>query len=181
MKYNTILDIRKEDTGTEPCTLAECKAHLNIDFSDDDAMLTKMIKSCRLALEAYTGVSIVSKEITALLQNGKGGIELPYGPIAEDSVTAVDSYGNEASVVLKGFNYQKLDYPRGEVTVTYETGFDSVPEDLKLAILHEIAYRYENRGEENPYTKYEMQAKSSGLSESARELASSYKRTVCLL
>ena len=55
-----------EATGSEPCTLAECKSQLKIDFSTDDTLLTALITAARLEIEKYTGVSIVGREVNAV-------------------------------------------------------------------------------------------------------------------
>lgn len=51
--------------------------------------------------------------------------------------------------------------------ITYTAGYGTVPEPLKLAILNEIAYRYENRGEATNIT---------GICETARILAEPFER-----
>lgn len=55
--------------------------------------------------------------------------------------------------------------------ITYATGYNPVPDALKLAILNEIAYRYENRGEQQ-----ELKLGIGGICEAARILALPYQR-----
>ena len=44
--------------AVEPVTLAEAKAHLRIDFSDDDALITTLIAAARQQAETITGRQI---------------------------------------------------------------------------------------------------------------------------
>lgn len=52
--------------------------------------------------------------------------------------------------------------------LVYTAGYSTVPEELKLAILNEIAFRYEHRGNEI----------ITGISEAARVIAHPHKRTL---
>jgi hypothetical protein len=53
--------------------------------------------------------------------------------------------------------------------IVYTSGYANVPDALKLAILNEITYRYENRGSE---------AQLEGICFAARTMAEPYKRTL---
>jgi hypothetical protein len=182
LAINAIVDIKKEESGAEPVTKAEAKAHMNVTYTDDDTMIESMIKASRIAIENFTGVSIKAKTITAVLDNYRGEMELPYGPVNGDvEVLEDDEDGDEIEDAVVGVLYKRLTGSNGRVYVTYDTGYATVPEDLRLAILNEVAYRYANRGEANEAIKYETQAMSSGLSESARDLALPYKRIVSIL
>ncbi len=48
---------------------------------------------------------------------------------------------------LIGNEFPKLSSPRyANLKATYEAGYTTIPKDLKLAILDQISYDYENRG-----------------------------------
>lgn len=64
-------------------------------------------------------------------------------------------WGPDASAASVGNRYR----------ITYTTGYNPVPSDLALAVLHQIAFMYENRGNQN-------------ISETAQAFAFPYKRTL---
>jgi uncharacterized phiE125 gp8 family phage protein len=160
--YNAVLDhLFTEIDTVEPVTLTDVKQHLNMvfdtagseEFTDDDSYLTKLITRVRALIEKATGLSLVGKTVQAMLRNEKGDIELPFGPVRDDSTyLVVDNEEvtlDESDYKLVGLQFKKLKYPRyDEIYVTYQVGYtaDNIPHDLKQAILEEIAFRYENRG-----------------------------------
>lgn len=56
-------------------------------------------------------------------------------------------------------------YPGNRYKIVYTTGYSTVPDDLKLSILHQIAFMYENRGNQD-------------ISSTAQAFAFPYKRTL---
>ena len=109
--------------------------------------------------------------------------ELPFGPVtAFTSLTTLD-FENNSQVLdptnndyyVRGAQFQTLEIVNqinGNSAAIYNTGYTTVPGNLVLAILHEIAFRFENRGDST--NRYAQQ--NVGLSESANYLASPYKR-----
>jgi len=182
VSYNAVIDFKVvTDLSAEPVTLVEVKQHLNMqfdtegsyEFTDDDTKLTSLMKSCRKRLEKYTGVSFGPKTVRAILNNGKGNIELPYGPTV--AITAIiDEDGDTIEAddyTLQGIEFKTLKSPCScYVDVTYTAGFTTLPEDLKMALLEEIAFRYENRG-----------TTENKLCDSALLLAEPHSRNVWLL
>jgi hypothetical protein len=45
----------------EPVTLAEAKLHLRVDLTEDDTLITNLIKAARLKLEDYAGIKFISQ------------------------------------------------------------------------------------------------------------------------
>ena len=172
-KYNAIIDMDKTDsTNIEPVTLIEAKRHIQIDFNDLDLLITDFIKASRVALEKYTGLSLVSSEAVVILRNEKGGVELPYGPYEEDSIEMFDRDNKPVTdFKITGIKFPVIEEPITDyLRVTYECGYtaQTIPYDLKRAICQQVAYMNENRGD-------------GKLSESAMELAKPYKSKVWLL
>lgn len=192
---NRIIDIKKTDTGSEPITLAQVKAQLIISFTDDDTLLTSLITQARKAIENYCAVSIVTKNIilTAdLFQEW----ELPWGPVtgitgvaqrsgtqgsgpatyatAADWTQSGDEFISFAPGSPAGWDWgaplPKNFSAENRYRITYNTG-PYTPEDLLLAILNEVAYRYENRGNETA-----TKGLITGICEAAQALAFPYKR-----
>lgn len=147
------------ESSTEPVTLTQTKAHLYIDTAntDFDAYLSttdNLIKRVRQFIEEITGRALVDKTVTVYIDY-ESPFPLPFvlngNTISLTSAsikTAVNTY--EAKTINSDFeidggkfismigNYRwKLVYA---ITA-------SVPEGLKMAILNEIASRFEHRGD----------------------------------
>jgi hypothetical protein len=115
------LDIRYSSTvATEPITLAEAKAWLQIDFADWDTLLTnELIPAARIESEKASGMLYVERNV--VITNNKSGQRIyPIGPWVADVTT------DETEVA----NY------------TYTAGFNNanpLPQDLHVAMLKRIA------------------------------------------
>lgn len=195
MPQNRIIDIKRvESSPTEPVTPTEAKKHLLVDFSDDDTYITALITQARMMIEEYCAISIVSKTIT-LIADLYMEREIPYGPVIaiisvqtragtqgsgpatyESATTDWQTDGEEFMTFNPnafGCSYSptvpftgRLDpAPDYRWKIVYTAGYTTVPDGLKLAVLNQIAFLYENRGNEN-----------KGICESAQAYAFPYKR-----
>jgi uncharacterized phiE125 gp8 family phage protein len=91
--------------ATEPVTLAEAKLHLRVDTSDEDALITRLIKSAREECEHYLQRSIPQQTLGLYLDAfPSGDLRLTWGPA--QSITSVQ-YINEAGnlITLPGSVY----------------------------------------------------------------------------
>jgi hypothetical protein len=105
---------------TEPITLAEAKAWLQIDYSDWDAViLNDLIPRARIESEKASGMLYVEREVT-ISNNKKDERIYPVGPWIEDVTT--DDTEVENYSYLAGFNED-----------------NPLPQDLKVAMLKRIA------------------------------------------
>lgn len=185
MGYNAVLDKSfSAESATEPVSLTEAKQHLNMvfdtagsyEFNDDDTYLTDTIKQARVMTENYTGRSLIERTVTAILRNDCGDIELPYGPVG--TVSAIVDADDEAITDYKvqGLEFKWLQSPLScYAKLTYTAGYTAatIPVDLKRAILEQIAFRYQNRGDQ----QQEFANADITLCKSAMEIAAPYKRT----
>ena len=204
MIKNLFTDIDRTESyaGQEPVTLADAKKHLRVDFTDDDALITAMITSSRQAIEDFCHISIVPKTITAWLKATEvpfsnyaqpfqvreqfNEFELPYGPVTSvDSVTSIDSDGItiitcelDSDYYITGTSYKSIRISNNFTnnTLIYQAGYDptKVPAALWLAILNELSYRYEERGD--PSTVRATAYTEEGVAQKARILAKPYQR-----
>ena len=170
------------DVTTEPVTLDEVKAALNLlfqtdgsyEFNDDDDYLTALIKRCRSYIENYTGLSLAPKTLRAIVRNELGGVEIPYGPIR--SITSiVDYYAVAQEYTTRGNLFKTIQSPCScYLVVECEAGYDEdkCPYDLKQAIIEETVWRYKNRGDQSQ----EYANGTISLCESSINLATPYKR-----
>jgi hypothetical protein len=179
MNLYRIIEINRTefDNITEPVSLVAAKAWLKVTFSDDDALLTEIIKRARIAVGNFILQSIVPTRIITLVELCLGNREtfmeflLPYGPVLNAKTYGVDyvgvNYKNgpkqsdfEAKTADVDFYYDGITQPvlklivPGVYKFMYDAGYDNnVPYDLIEAILSEVAFRYEHRGDEMNYTE----------------------------
>lgn len=128
---------------------------------------------------SYNRVSRWDYAFYGLTMAGKW-FELPYGPVK--SIVSVTMTDRATIMVLtpnvdyfsRGVLFKELMLNSWSETalIIYYTGYDTVPQDLKLAILNEIAFRYELRGD--IASRYAQQ--NVGICEAAQYLADKYRR-----
>ena len=148
LSYNQVLDVSRAAVDAEPVTLTEVKefAAIELDYAGVDAILTSLIITAREMCEKFTGKNFVRREVIATLNNGNGGVFLPYGPIDKDSLAVTDYDTPEFS----GVDSVQMLYPIGErFTVTYLGGYNPLPNTIKTAILETVRYLYDNRSADN--------------------------------
>lgn len=170
---NSVIDVQKTPIGeiVEPITAEEARNYLKISTDFDDAELTSLIKQGREWVEKRCGISIIHYNCIAIIQvlNSQ---ELPYGPIIEP-ITIANATGDAISIT--SYNLVGMDYPHfmgyGRFTITYRSGFEEVPEEIKGAIKSYVAFYYENRGD-NIYNSNDKRAID------AREKSDPFKRTI---
>ncbi len=141
--------------SAELITTAEVKTHLAITHTDDDTYIGTLISQVRAAVEGYCGISIGSQTRKWVYDFDTFEWSIPYGPII--SVTSLvrrTGAGTTETLVanddyeLQGEQIKTLVVSGGgRCTLTYVTGYTTLPADLKLGMLQEIAYRYEHRGD----------------------------------
>jgi hypothetical protein len=168
---NSIIDISPDNGSViQVITLTEAKRACLVDHTIDDAKITDLIAKCTAAVEDACNISILEKEIT-LTADWHREQQLPLGPVqsidlvkfrtgttngvAQYDTLAISDYTTDGEL-FKVFCSSRC----GRHKIIYTAGYESVPGNLKLAILNEIAFRYENAGDGK-----------EGLSEGARELS----------
>ena len=151
----------------EPLTLAEIKAHLRIDGTAEDGLLTSLITTVREYLERATGLALISQGWRLYLDTwpGSGVLEISRGPVISiEAVRTFDELGDESAVPLTGHVLDGVRRPArlwlresvgvrqaiNGVEVDFTAGFGEsgadVPDTLKRAMLLHAAHCYEFRG-----------------------------------
>ena len=169
-----------EATGSEPVSLLEAKSQLKIDFSTDDTLLTALITAARLQIEKITGVSLVARQVDLIAKlDGCHLFELPYGPLDTTSLIVTklkvtpggtDELLTTTDYIVRGDYFAQLHVANGDgmFAITYDAGYTVVPQALKEAILHQVSYLYEHRGDED----------INGMSATAKALIMPFRRVV---
>lgn len=157
MSYNAITDYYLDpvESTAEPVTLQFIKDYAKIDYSTDDNLLSAMIPAARLRLEEYMNMSFFNRKVKAKLNNGSGGILLPFGPIVDPSTIEIFDNAAQAfdatEIKVSGIQFFNLISPAVcGLTVEYMGGFeaDKLPANYKIAVAAQVLYMTENRGEE---------------------------------
>ena len=156
------------DIVTEPVSVAEAKLYCKVQDMADDALFPVLITSARRMLEKYTMTSFAQKTLHATwVETPKDNvIELPYGPIISiDKVYRIDHEGTEEELTLNSDYYVMGDQDAiikitsywssgmvyvNSIRVEYKAGYgnaatETLPGDLKLAIMKQVATDYELR------------------------------------
>jgi uncharacterized phiE125 gp8 family phage protein len=151
----------------EPLTLAEVKAWLKVDGSDEDALLTALITAARASAEKYMQAALLEQRIIEIFSDfERNGIRLSLWPLVSvEAVKYKDTGGNALTLdasfygvdtsARPGLVYRKenalwpmLEIAPDAVTVEYTAGYetaDDVPQPIKTAMLLMIADWYDNR------------------------------------
>jgi hypothetical protein len=134
-------------TGSEIVTAADAKSYIRIDTSDDDTLLSEMIKQARIWCENYIGKDIVAKTRVYYLEYVDDRFELPFNPVS--SITSITTEGSAASYETHGVDSNIVSLNKlaaKDVKVTYTTSgiSDSL---LKQAVLQLVSTYYDNRAD----------------------------------
>lgn len=162
MPINKILEIQLEDDASlvEPVDLTMAKSWLRIDSNDDDTLLTSLITQCRKRIEKLTTTSLVVKRVIIFAYIYEP-LVLPYGPVDIGSALGVLSVINiinesSAETLTSGTDYTFVGVENAELHIgvsgKFQIQFFTKPpidiEQFQHAILTEMAFRYENRGDD---------------------------------
>ena len=154
----------------EPVTLAEAKAHLKLDTSDEDALVATLITAARARAEWHSGRAFVTQgwmlRLDSWPQDGIAEIPLPplvsvgeVAVIADDDVRTVldpavcyvDKASEPGRVVFADgppVRLRKRDCLEIAFTAGYGDAATAVPGSIREAILEIVGDLYSHRGDE---------------------------------
>lgn len=151
----------------EPVTLAEAKAHLKLDTSDDDALLGTLITAARARAEWHTGRAFLAQSWILWLDCWRDAVEVPLPPLrAVSSVTLyrrddtasvldaaqyfVDTASAPGRVGLSCVTPSDL-RRRNALAIAFDAGYGTaeaeIPAPVREAILKIVAELYAARGD----------------------------------
>ena len=160
--------------AAEPITLAEAKAHLRVDTSTDDTLITGYITTAREWVEDYIDRALITQRLVMTLDTFPEEIELPRPPmVAVGTATAVSvtfvtgEAGGTAVLATTDYRVDRDSTPgiirntyagswpshlidKNSVTVSWWAGYGSaadVPQRAKTAMLMCVHELYEKRGD----------------------------------
>lgn len=152
-----------------PVSLEEVKAHLRVDSADEDALIAKYLGAAVKALDGKAGGLFHCLAVQTWEQSFDlafpSRIVLPLGPVSSvTSIVYVDSDGASQTLAADAYEFYPADggddafvlpswgtlwpvtraCPRA-VTVRYQAGYTTLPEDLRIALLLTVGDSYKNR------------------------------------
>jgi phage conserved hypothetical protein, phiE125 gp8 family len=153
----------------EPITLTEAKAHLRVDFSDDDDLISGLIKTAREYAEGYQNRALCTQTWELWLDSwpSESYIKIPLPPL--QSITSIkyyDSTNTEATMADTDYQVDvksepgrvALAYseswpaatlrPINGICITFNAGYGNagdVPQRMKQAMLLLVGHWYEHR------------------------------------
>lgn len=163
--------VRTAAPATTPVSLTEAKAHLRVEHTADDTLITALIGAATDHLDGWTGIlgrAIITQTWRQDFDGFACKLRLPLHPVA--SVSTVTYYdGDNAQQTLATSVYELLTDAAGSyvarkagqswpgaynreaaVSVEFVAGEATAPAAIKAAILIIIAHLYDNRGSEGP-------------------------------
>lgn len=156
--------------ATEPLTLSEAKQHLRIDGTDDDALITSLIKQAREWCEDYQGKKYITQTLELVLDTFPDGDYIEFcncSPVQSiTSIKYTDSEGIESTVAATDYildndsfvNKVNLAYgkswptatlqPVNAVRIRFVAGYGDaatvVPESVKWAMVLHMRVLYDD-------------------------------------
>lgn len=161
------LILKTAPAAFRPLTLAEAKAHLRVDHSDEDVVIERMISDARSACEAYLQALIAEATYLYSMDGFPGEIVLPNGPVFSGGIVAI-TYVDDGGTTrtLDAGNYQasfgqvcRIRPAYGKTwpstrpqmdaaVVEYKAGWSDmtlVPSAIRSAVAMMLGHLFENR------------------------------------
>lgn len=154
---------------TEPVSVAEAKAHLKVDTSDEDALIETLITAARARAEWHTGRAFITQHWRYYVDVWPvGGVaELSLPPlISVEDVTVTDASGARTVLDPSAYRVDAASVPgrvifasrprslrsRDCLEITFTAGYgdaSAVPAAVKQAILAIVADLHTHRGDDD--------------------------------
>lgn len=155
MAYNLILDSTQVQISyvNGPITVAQAQSFCRVANTTpaQDQLFALWVRAARDKIENYTGLSLIPKNIVAILSVGQTDMELPFGPVT-NTPTFVDKQGVAQTITTVGLTFPSIVCQVAYTKATYTAGYadGECPEELQAAMLMQIAFWNENRGDVSP-------------------------------
>jgi uncharacterized phiE125 gp8 family phage protein len=163
-----MLATRLTEPGAEPLLLADAKTFLRVTGSDDDGLISTLIRTARDRIERETGLALIDQSWRITLDRWPtdARIAIPLRPLKTlDAARVLDANAVPSSVALSLFDVAALaglirlksspPVPARlqagielDLTIGYGPNGIAVPTSLLLAIQQLVAFWFENRGDE---------------------------------
>jgi len=147
---NYIEKVEATNTGSAVITTAELKGWARVDDSADDALISNLIDSITDYVERYTNSSIITKDVTAIIEVNNDAVWLPERPVQSVNTVSYWDTENEEWTATTNFyqvgdKVQITEIESGLYKFEYTAGYSTVPPGLEVAIKQAILTAYEDR------------------------------------
>lgn len=154
--------------SSEPVSVEEAKGYLRIDGPSEDALVSSLILTSRLHVEAALGVALITQDWRVVLDRWprSGAVRLPLRPLQSvNAVRVFDTDGGHAAVDPARYVVDTVGTPARliatvagwpqptrvgngieiDLTAGYGDAPEDVPEPIRQALLLLVAHWYEHR------------------------------------
>lgn len=154
--------------AVEPVTVEEAKAHLRIDYEEEDTLLSSLITTSRLHIETALNLALITQKWSWHFNKWPRSsvVELPIRPVqsieairinTEDGgeiLLSPDEYVLESTIhsarlVSTNGTWPQPGIPRQGIEIAFLAGFgeagQAVPSPIRQALLMLVSHWYENR------------------------------------
>ena len=143
-----------EVTGDDLVTLVRAKNVLHVYHDQDDDYIQNILDGVVSQVEKFLRQDAVKKTRRAYWKRNQANAMLPMGPHGNIlSAVIKDSSGNE-KVLVEGEDFHVVGLmwkhltginEIGQLTVTYESGYETPPAEITAAVFQELSLQYKNR------------------------------------
>lgn len=154
---------RTSAAGTSPITLAEAKAHLRVDDTTEDTLISALIAASTALVGEMAGRVMAAETWAASYSSIEGDLVLPKSPVT--GVSSVTYYDSADTLQTKSnadfYLFQSDDFTslrpkpnkawpvtavrEDAITITFTAGYATLPTELRMAVLLCIGHLHEHR------------------------------------
>ncbi|MEI7443268.1 MAG: head-tail connector protein [Burkholderiales bacterium] len=139
------------------CSLSDVKSFMAITGTQDDPLLTSLIQAASNAMETVMNRTVAAASYTDLVDgNGKAGMMLSNWPVISVTSVTIDGTSVPASTGYGASGYAQDEnvvflrnrvFTKGarNVSIVYQAGWATVPDDLKQACVETVALKYRQK------------------------------------
>ena len=153
------LTVSDTDEASDLISVTDAKSWLKIDTSDEDDLIQDLIDEVTSDIENNYQIPVKSKDVTAVWENFASAVPLPFQPVSSiTTVKTIESDGTTTTLTVDEdyrlvgnrllideiCGYERP-YNRTKLEVVYVSAFDSVPNDVRLALKKAVLSNFEDR------------------------------------
>lgn len=135
--------------ANSPISLETLKAHLRVDFADEDSLIEAYLLAATSRAEQITGRALCTQTIEDRLVNGCGEIDLARWPVQTIKSVTVDGNPITDYQSVVGDEARIWGLPKGLTLVQYMAGYSddgkAVPAPILQWIMAAVGVFYQNR------------------------------------